>query len=72
MKFTVQIFGGNLEHLPDLLMKIASEIREGKTCENHFEENCRYSYCLEEESYHRKFMVYSTDHVSTPSTDPKI
>jgi hypothetical protein len=72
MNFKLQIFGDNLELFSDLLGKISNKLKKGETSGNHFEENCYYNYSLEEESYHRKFMIYSIDNTSIPPTDPKI
>ena len=59
MKTVVQIFGKDSKKVPDLLRKIADEIERGEAGSNCMEDDYCYDYLMEEETYYRKFLVYS-------------
>ncbi|WP_319202040.1 hypothetical protein [uncultured Ilyobacter sp.] len=63
MKTIVQLFGKDLNKVPDVLRKIADEIENGKTDSSCLEDEYCYDYLIEEESYYRKFLVYSNDEI---------
>ena len=70
MKTIVQLFGKDLKKIPNLLRKIADEIEKGKVGSSCLEDNYCYDYLIEDESYYRKFLIYSNDEVV--SKDGKI
>jgi hypothetical protein len=69
MKMVVQIFGKGSKEFPDLLRSIADQIDNGEVSGSSLEENYCYDYILEDESYHRKFMIYSNDFVTNPKEE---
>ena len=63
MKTIVQLYGKDLKKVPDTLRKIADEIEKGKVGSSCLEDDYCYDYLIEEESYYRKFLVYSNDEI---------
>jgi hypothetical protein len=61
MKLLVQIIDEKPDSFSKLLRKIATEIEEGKICEEFADDNCSYNYSLEENGYHRIFLIYTVD-----------
>jgi hypothetical protein len=63
VKTIVQLYGNDLKKVPDTLRKIADEIEKGKVGSSCLEDGYCYDYLIEEESYYRKFLVYSNDEI---------
>ncbi|WP_320047470.1 hypothetical protein [uncultured Ilyobacter sp.] len=72
MKMIIQAFGGDTKEFSNLLKDIAKQIDNGEMSGGSFEDEFCYNYILEDETYYRKFMIYSNDHVIAEKKESKI
>ncbi|WP_321328316.1 hypothetical protein [uncultured Ilyobacter sp.] len=72
MKMVVQAFGKDSKKFSNLLRDIAKQIDNGEIMGGSLEDEFCYDYIIESETYYRKFMVYSNDHVNIQKKEKKI